>query len=78
MHMSWAKWAEPEWGRMPVASVRKSTVQAWLSAHADQPVSVSQAHGFLANILDLAVNDRAIAVNPASRKTLNTYASLWD
>lgn len=65
MRMSWAKWVEPEWGRMPVASVRKSAVQAWLSAHADQPVSVRRAHGVLAGILDLAVDDRAIAVNPA-------------
>lgn len=65
MWLSWAKWVEPEWGRMAVASVRKSGVQAWLSAHADQPVSVRRAHGVLAGILDLAVDDRAIAVNPA-------------
>lgn len=58
--------------------MRKSAVQAWLSAHADQPVSVRRAHDVLADILDLVVDDRAIAVSPARGITLNTYASLWD
>lgn len=61
-------------GRMPLASVRKSAVQAWLSAHADQPVSVRRAHGVLAGILDLAVDDRAIAVNPVRGGELATQA----
>ena|GEM_PF-5213641 len=58
--------------------MRKSAVQAWLSAHADQPVSARRAHDVLADILDLVVDDRAIAVSPARGVTLNTYTSLRD
>ncbi|MCG7252335.1 hypothetical protein [Corynebacterium pseudodiphtheriticum] len=67
-----------EIGPQPVISVRKSTVHAWLSAHADQPVSVRRTHGVLVDILDLTVDDRAIAVSPARGVTLNTYTSLRD
>ena len=56
---------EPVWGNRGVASIKPSEVQTWVS-NIDRSASlVRQAHAVLAQILDVAVQDRAIRENPA-------------
>jgi integrase len=54
-----------EWCR--VDEVRYSQVQAWVTQLAERrgATSVLRAHGVLAGILDVAVKDRRLSINPA-------------
>ena len=61
----WRRSVEPEWGRRQVATIRPSEVQAWVSTMEQGPSYVRQAHAVLAQVLDVAVGDRAIKLNPA-------------
>ena len=59
----------PRWGSVPLARVSHADVAAWvaaLSASGLSPRTVHKAHRVLSLVLDLAVRDRRIAVNPAS------------
>jgi integrase len=68
---SWRVHVEPTWGARRVYEIQHSDVQAWLTRFATgdkRPRSatvVLRAYGILAAILDVAVRDRRISVNPA-------------
>ena len=59
----------PRWGGVAVGDVRASAVQAWVSelvAGGAGSSTVQAAHGALRKILQDAVTDRQIVVNPAA------------
>ena len=64
---SWRVYVEPKWGQWPIGSISHSEVQAWVSALAADrsATTVLRAYGVLAAILDAAVLDKRIPVNPA-------------
>ncbi|WP_018296513.1 site-specific integrase [Corynebacterium lubricantis] len=76
---TWRMHVEPEWGHRQIKSIRKSEVQVWLGGikkftsgtnpepteEPASPTTVRNCHMVLAQILDLAVDDRMIASNPA-------------
>ncbi|MDK6259261.1 hypothetical protein QP119_02285 [Corynebacterium frankenforstense] len=67
-HEAMAKWrraVEPEWGLRQVSTIRLSEVQAWVASMRQGASYVRQAHAVLAQILDVAVGDRALKLNPA-------------
>lgn len=61
----WRNYVQPRWGDTPVSVVRHSDVQAWVAGIGRSATIVRGAHNALAQILDLAVADRLIKVNPA-------------
>lgn len=61
----WRNHVEPKWGSRKVFSIKPSEVQAWVSSLDRSASLVRQAHAVLAQILDLAVMDKAIRENPA-------------
>ncbi|WP_257202984.1 site-specific integrase [Corynebacterium cystitidis] len=61
----WRNYVQPRWGDTPVSVVRHSDVQAWVASIGRSATIVRGAHNALAQILDLAVADRLIKVNPA-------------
>ena len=64
---AWRTHVSPRWAATPIADVRFSAVQAWVSELSSQrgPVIVRFAHSVLARILDDCVRDRMLASNPA-------------
>lgn len=76
---TWRIHVEPKWGDRRIKTIRKSEVQVWLggikrhTSGADpqptddpaSPTTVRNCHMVLAQILDIAVDDRMIPVNPA-------------
>ena len=56
---------ETEWGHRQASTIKPSEVQTWVSNKEGSASLVRQAHAALAQILDLAVKDRAIRENPA-------------
>lgn len=64
---SWNAHVAPVWGGRELSSIRKSEVQAWVSAMATRRSRsvVMRALGVLAGIIDVAVDDNRIATNPA-------------
>lgn len=61
----WRNHVEPKWGGRQVAGIKPSEVQAWVSGLDRSASLVRQAHAVLAQILDLAVMDKAIRENVA-------------
>lgn len=61
----WRNHVEPKWGGRQVAGIKPSEVQAWVSSLDRSASLVRQAHAVLAQILDLAVMDKAVRENPA-------------
>ncbi|MDT0181461.1 site-specific integrase [Microbacterium sp. ARD31] len=64
---SWNAHVAPVWGDRELSSIHKSEVQAWVSDMATRRSRsvVMRALGVLAGIIDVAVDDNRIAVNPA-------------
>lgn len=64
---AWRLHVEPVWGRHVLSEIRHSDVQAWVTklTGSYSPTTVLRAYGVLAGILDTAVKDRRLAVNPA-------------
>lgn len=71
---AWRLHVEPIWGTSPVADIRKTAVQQWVSdltrgdGKKRKPKSatvVIRSYGILAGILDSAVDDRRVLSNPA-------------
>lgn len=56
---------EPEWGGRRVSTIKPSEVQTWVSNKEGSASLVRQSHAVLAQILDIAVRDKAIRENPA-------------
>nr|DAK57373.1 MAG TPA: Integrase [Caudoviricetes sp.] len=61
----WRNHVDPKWGGRGVASIKPSEVQTWVSNIDKSASLVRQAHAVLAQILDVAVQDRAVRENPA-------------
>lgn len=54
-----------EWGERQAASIRPSEVQGWVSGLTKAAATVRHFHSILSQVLDVAVQDRLIAANPA-------------
>ncbi|UQN29444.1 tyrosine-type recombinase/integrase [Brachybacterium kimchii] len=70
---AWRIHVRPRFGRTSVARILPSEVEAWIADLVDagkSPTVVRRAHAVLAQMLDTAVRDRRIAVNPARGITL--------
>lgn len=61
----WRNHVEPAWGARAAISIKPSEVQAWVSGLDRSASLVRQAHAVLAQVLDMAVMDKAIRENPA-------------
>lgn len=61
----WRRYVQPQWGEMAASVIKPSTVQEWVATMGKSGSTIRQAHAVLAKILDLAVMDNAIRVNPA-------------
>lgn len=61
----WRRYVLADWGDRAVASIKPSEVQEWVAALGKSGSTVRHAHSVLAQVLDLAVMDRSIRVNPA-------------
>lgn len=61
----WRTHLKPRWNRTPIADIRPSDVQAWISGIDRKPSTLADIHAVLAGILDDAAADRRITVNPA-------------
>ncbi|XTP33447.1 tyrosine-type recombinase/integrase [Mycobacterium sp. TJFP1] len=64
---AWRVHVQPRWGSKAIAEIEYSGVQAWITELAGRRKGtlVATAYSVLARILDDAVRDRRIAVNPA-------------
>lgn len=70
---SWKNHVRDEWEHRPIASIRPSEVQAWvssMSAAKSSATVVRRAYGILAGVLDIAVADNLIGKNVARGMTL--------
>lgn len=68
---AWRLRVQPRFGHVPVRRIRASHVEDWLADLHDQGVSASkaiEAYGVLNRILDRAVRDQALAVNPCAQR----------
>lgn len=64
LEIAWRLYVQPRWGDVRVSDVRHSEVQTWISQQDRGATTVRRVHGVLAAILDVAVKDRRILVNP--------------
>lgn len=67
LEIAWRVHVRPAWGRRVLGEIRHSEVQVWvseLSARKSATV-VIRAFGILAGIIDVAVKDRRLPLNPA-------------
>jgi Arm DNA-binding domain len=64
---AWCVHVEPRWNQARLSDIRYTDVQAWVTQLADKvsPSMVTRVDSVLARILDDAVRDRLLAVNPA-------------
>lgn len=67
LQSSWRTHVKPTWGARRVGSVRHSEVQAWVTSLAAERSAtvVKRAHGLLASLLEVAVEDRRVSRNVA-------------
>jgi integrase len=74
----WENLIEPEFGYVPVAHIKKPEIKKWVSeaktksGSIPSPATLSKAFTVLSMILDCAVDEEAIAINPA--KQLKTHS----
>lgn len=65
---TWNNQVRPEWSRVQVADVDTADIQSWIAKLVRRKLSAStvrKAHHLLSMILDVAVRDRCIPINPA-------------
>lgn len=67
LEVSWKLRVEPRWGRVPITNITHSDVKAWVAELNDTSGAtvVIRTYGILAAILDDAVLDRRLPLNPA-------------
>jgi len=67
LERAWKNHVAPVWGDREISTIRRSEVQDWVSDFATQKSStvVIRALGVLADTLDVAIDDRRLANNPA-------------
>jgi integrase len=69
---SWSKWIKPRFGAVPVSKILPRDIDRWMAdmqAKGMFAQKVRSAFGVLSRLLDRAVRDGAIPVNPASRRS---------
>lgn len=67
VEVAWRLRVKPRWGRVPLTDIAHSDVKTWI-AQLNRELGASvviRTYGVLASILDDAVHDRRIALNPA-------------
>lgn len=67
LEVAWRLRVKPRWGRVAITDIAHSDVKGWI-AELNQKLGASvviRTYGVLASILDDAVHDRRIALNPA-------------
>lgn len=70
--IAWRLRVEPRFGSTPVRRIRVSQVEDWLADLVAAGLSASkslEAYGVLKRLLDRAVRDRALAVNPCANRS---------
>jgi integrase len=69
---AWRCDVKPRWAAVPIAAIRYSEVQSWVSELATRhsATTVQRAHSVLCRILDDALRDRLLAANPALKVKL--------
>lgn len=73
LEAAWRNYVLPRWGNRSIGTIRKSEVQQWVTeiskgtpeTRAKSSTVVLRAYGVLAGILDSAVSDRMLSINPA-------------
>lgn len=68
MESAWRVHVEPKWGKISLADIRHSDVQAWVSSLTKDKKSatiVIRCHSILSRILEIAVKDRRVSTNVA-------------
>lgn len=66
----------PQWGETPIRDITTPAVRAWLAVLApSRPGARKKAFELFRTILNSAVDDEIIAVNPCKRNMLNTVAA---
>ena len=67
MEIAWRLYVKPRWGTVPVGEITHGAVQTWISdlTSTKGATTVLRAFGVLASILDFAVRDRRLTLNPA-------------
>ncbi|WP_420100139.1 tyrosine-type recombinase/integrase [Corynebacterium sp.] len=63
MEDTWRLHVEPVWGNRKVSTIAKTEVQIWLSENSGQATVYRRAHGILAGILDIAVDELRVQRN---------------
>lgn len=69
LQFSWTRWVQPKWDTREVGKIRPSGVRSWVSqlqAEGAGPGTIETALDVLRGCLAVAVEDRALANNPAS------------
>ena len=67
LERAWKNHVAPVWADREISSIRRSEVQDWVSDLASRRsrTVVLRSLGILAGILDVAIDDRRLASNPA-------------
>ena len=67
VEMAWRVHVEPKWGPRSIGGVLHSEVQTWVSemSTSASASTVIRNYGVLASVLDVAVKDRRLSLNPA-------------
>jgi integrase len=68
LESAWRVHVSPVWGRRRVADIGPLEVEAWITAMGTKgsgPTTVRRAYGVLLGVLNDAVRDRRLAINPA-------------
>ncbi|PPF38379.1 site-specific integrase [Pseudoclavibacter sp. AY1H1] len=81
LNVAYSTHVEAKWGAVPVGKVKRSEVREWVHGMAKSASVSRRAHGILAGILDLAVDDKAVHANvargiPLPRKVRQKHAYL--
>lgn len=65
LEVAYTTHVQPKWGDVAVGRIKRSEVREWVHGMAKSASVSRRAHGILAGILDLAVDDKAVHANVA-------------
>lgn len=65
VEQSWRVHVQPRWGNHQIGTIKPSAVQEWVASMDRSASTVRKAHACLSQILDTAVQDGMIKMNPA-------------
>lgn len=64
LEIAWRIHVEPRWGKIPLARVKHTDVQAWISDTERSASTIIRNYGVLMGIIDDAVRDKMLTANP--------------